>query len=171
MSGALKWLNIPFLIICSPVFYHFLVKGRNYSEGVKTPLYILENLNCWLYFRSVMVLIFGGISCIVLFWGFFLFLTEGAAAKKAGGEIGMGENTSSTINAIFQKPLLYSGLTTVLIAPLAVGQVYMMRLIYQIKADYVRQQNKHREDLDIQILTDKVTNPETELLEKVSYDI
>ena len=46
-----------------------------------------------------------------------------------------------------------------------------MRLIYQIKADYVRQQNKHREDLDIQILTDKDTNPETELLEKVSYDI
>ena len=113
---------------------------------------------------------FGGLLLVILARELILSLKEGSGENYAGANTSAQTSSPARI-LIFPNPLVYSAVLTVLVAPLAIGQFFMMRIVNQLKLDYVKKQNKPREDLDLQILSKKDTSQETELLDKISYDI
>lgn len=92
------------------------------------------------------------ISCVVFFWRLILCLSEtGESEKTPKKNIGEGEN--STLNFFSNNLMLYAGIMTLILAVLTFGQVYMMRLVYQLKQDFFSSQTRHREDLDLTFLS------------------
>jgi hypothetical protein len=118
---VVKLLNIPVLLIIFPIFYHFLRRNHHYRGPQIPPMFILSNLNCWLYYRLIILALFTCISGFIFFWGLFLYLTEGAEFNKLADQAGSKEESSGIINAIFMKPLKYAGIETLIMVWFIVG--------------------------------------------------
>lgn len=161
LTGPMFYLSFPIFCATIPFLYHFMRRNHNYRENRTPPKYVLENLQGWLIYRIIVITFFGVITLIILIWGLFLFLTEGAEAKKVGTKFGFGEKTSGIINTIFTKPLEYAALETFMLGILATGYYFMRSYCQELIAEYG---GNFEAQMNNQGVSDREAGPEVGLL-------